>query len=118
MDTALINLAYSFLSLVIPVIAVMVVELIRRYLGLQKMAQVNEAITNKKALALIAVRFAEQTYQDLHGEEKFNKAASWLAEQVDQYGFNVSETEIKGLIEAALRQLKDEFASEWHKQLQ
>ncbi len=70
MDTALINLAYSFLSLVIPVIAVMVVELIRRYLGLQKMAQVNEAITNKKALALIAGPFCRTRLTRICMEKK------------------------------------------------
>lgn len=117
MDTILINLAQNFLSLVIPVIAVMIVEVIRRYLGLQKMAQINRAIVSKKALALIAVRFVEQSYQDLHGQEKFDKAAEWLVEQVNQYGFSISESEIKGLIEAALHQLKDEFVSEWQKRL-
>ena len=118
MDTTLINLAQNFLSLVIPIIAVMMIELIRRYLGLQKMAQINQAIVSKQTLALIAVRFVEQAYQDLHGPDKFNKAAEWLAEQVNQYGFSISETEIKGLIEAALRQMKDELASEWQKQLE
>lgn len=117
MDTQLVNLAYGFLSLVIPVIAVMLVEALRRYIGLQRAVQINEALITKKKLALIAVRFVEQAYKDLHGDNKFNLAAAWLAEQVNQYGFSISQAEVKGLIEAALRQFKDEFSAEWHKQL-
>lgn len=115
MDTVLIDLAYNFLALVIPVIAVMAVEVIRRYLGLQKMEQIDRAISSKKELALIAVRFVEQAYKDLHGEDKYKQAATWLTEQINRYGFTISEAEIRGLIEAALRQLKDELLIEWQK---
>lgn len=117
MGAELVDLAHSFLSLVIPVIAVMTVEALRRYIGLQRAAQINEAIITKEKLALTAVRFVEQAYKDLQGDHKYNLAAAWLAEQVNQHGFSISHAEIKGLIEAALRQLKDEFSAEWHKQL-
>jgi hypothetical protein len=66
-------------------------------------------------MAVLAVRFVEQVYVDLHGQEKYEKAAEWLSTRLLSKGLDVSAGEIKGLIEAALRELKDSFGEEWAK---
>lgn len=70
-------------------------------------------LSQKKALAILAVRFAEQTYKDLHGEDKYNEAAQWLSAQAAEYGIKITDVEIKGLLEAALREVKDRFGEHW-----
>ncbi|WP_222927706.1 phage holin [Biomaibacter acetigenes] len=77
------------------------------------MRKIQEELTAKQELALLAVRFVEQVYKDLHGEEKYQKAAEWLVEQAAKIGLNLTAEEVKGLIEAALREMKDVFGEEW-----
>ena len=55
----------------------------------------------------------EQVYRDLHGPEKYEKAAEWLAARARKLGLELTPEEVKGLIEAALREIKDTFGEEW-----
>jgi LL-H family phage holin len=118
MEDKLLQLAYNLLAILIPVLAGFLVELLRRKLGTEKMRKIQEELNAKRELALLAVRYVEQVYKDLHGEEKFNKAAEWLVEQAAKMGLQLTANEVKGIIEAALRELKDAFGNEWAKQLQ
>ncbi|NLZ52784.1 MAG: hypothetical protein GX892_06510 [Thermoanaerobacteraceae bacterium] len=68
-----------------------------------------------RCLIFYAYRFVEQVYKDLHGPDKYQKAAEWLAARAQEHGLKLTADEIKGLIEAALRQLKDAFGNEWAK---
>jgi hypothetical protein len=52
---------------------------------------------------------------DIKGQEKFDKAADWLALQARERGLQVTSEEIQGLIEAAIRMAKDEFGEQWGK---
>lgn len=69
----------------------------------------------KQELATLAVRFAEQFYRDLGGPEKYVQASVWLSARLSEKGIAISEEEIRGLIEAALREIKDQFGNEWAK---
>lgn len=117
MADKLLQLAYDVLAILLPALAVLAVEYLRRRLGTEKMKRIQEELTAKQDLALLAVRFTEQVYKDLHGEEKYNKAAEWLVTQAAKVGLKLTADEIKGLIEAALRELKDAFGEEWAKQV-
>jgi len=75
--------------------------------------KIKSELETKRELALIAVQFVEQAFKDLKGQEKFNKAAEWLAEQLTKQGLKIDEKEIKALIEAAVRQMKDTFGEDW-----
>lgn len=118
MEDKLVQLAYDLLAILIPALAALAVEYLRRRLGTEKVKRIQEELAAKQELATMAVRFVEQVYRDLHGEEKYNKAAEWLAARAREQGLKLTADEIKGLIEAALRQLKDAFGNEWAKQLQ
>lgn len=116
MEDKLIQLAYDVLAILVPVLATMIVEFLRRKLGTEKMRKIQEELSAKSELASLAVKFVEQVYKDLHGQEKFEKAAEWLAERAKEHGLSLTAEEIKGLIEAALRTFKDQFGNEWAKQ--
>lgn len=94
------------------------VAYLRKRLGVEGMQKIEAELALKQELASLAVRFVEQVYRDLHGEEKYNQAAQWLAERAGEIGLSVTVEEIKGLIEAALRAFKDEFGEEWAKQIE
>lgn len=118
MEDKLLTLTGNLLTVLIPILAGLAVEYLRRRLGTEKMKRIQEELTAKQNLALLAVRFTEQVYTNLHGEEKFNKAAEWLVAQAAKMGLQLTANEVKGIIEAALRELKDAFGNEWAKQVQ
>lgn len=86
---------------------------LRKRLGVEGMQRIETELALKQELALLAVRFAEQAFQDLKGQEKYDKAADWLANRSEEVRLSITAEEIKGLIEAALRAFKDEFGEEW-----
>lgn len=94
------------------------VELLRRKVGLEGLRRISWQLDQKKDLAMLAVQFTEQAYKDLKGHDKYNYAAKWLAARVKEHGIQISDDEIKGLIEATLRQIKDELGEEWAKVLE
>lgn len=110
---ALSRAVFSALLVLIPVLVAVVAEYIRRVLGTERLRRIQEELAAKQALALMAVRFVEQFYRDLHGEEKYQQALEWLAGRLTQYGLKATPEELRGLIEAALRAIKDEFGNDW-----
>jgi len=118
MDNLLMQLAYDLLAVLIPVLMAMAIEFLRRHLGVENLKKIQQTLEAKQELALLAVRFVEQAFKDLHGQDKYDQAAEWLYARAQENGFDISDEEIKGLIEAALRKLKDEFSEEWKDELQ
>lgn len=55
----------------------------------------------RRELAALVLRFVEQAYRELNGEERVDRAVAWLVERVREKGADVDEKEIQGLIEAA-----------------
>jgi len=113
MSELILRLLYDVLILLATVAAGYAVAWLRKRLGVEGMRRIEAELATKQELAALAVRFVEQVYRDLHGEEKYNKAAGWLAARVAELGLVVTADEVKGLIEAALRAFKDEFGEEW-----
>lgn len=109
------RLLYDVLILLATVAAGYAVAWLRKRLGVEGMKRIEAELATKQELAGLAVRFVEQVYRDLHGEEKYQKAADWLAARAGELGLKITADEIKGLIEAALRAFKDEFGEEWAK---
>ncbi|MGI6436424.1 MAG: phage holin, LLH family [Syntrophomonadaceae bacterium] len=94
------------------------VELLRRKVGLEGLRRISWQLDQKKDLAMLAVQFTEQAYKDMKGQDKYNYAAKWLAARAKEHGIQISDDEIKGLIEATLRQIKDQLGDEWAKAMQ
>jgi LL-H family phage holin len=86
---------------------------LKRLVGTERLRQIGAQLELKKELAEAAVRFAQQAYKDLGGAAKYDAAARWLAAQAQAHGLQITDAEIKGLIEAALRELKDVWGETW-----
>lgn len=63
----------------------------------------------KQSVARSAVKFVEQVYKDLHGEEKFNAALGAASEMLMEKGIHVSDLEMRVLIEAAVAEFNEAF---------
>lgn len=63
----------------------------------------------KKSVAKSAVQFVEQVYKDLHGEEKLRQALAAASEMLAEKGINVTELELRVLIEAAVAEFNEAF---------
>ena len=63
----------------------------------------------KKEVAAQVVKFVEQVYKDLHGEEKLEKAIEAAAEMLNEKGITVSDLELRVLLESALAELNNAF---------
>lgn len=111
----IVTIGNQAISILVPAICIMLVELLRRRLGLEKMKKVQAELETKQSLAILAVKFAAQAYRDLNGPQKYSQAAIWLTNQIQKLGMKVTPSELKGLIESALRMIKDEFGEEWAK---
>lgn len=115
MKDTILTLAYDLIVILVPMLVGFLVELLRRKLGVEKMKRIQQELSTKQDLAVLAVRFVEQVYKDYNGPEKYNKAAEWLVAQLEKTGLKFTTDEVKGLIEAALREIKDNFGDEWAK---
>lgn len=60
-------------------------------------------------LAKNAVKFVEQSFKELHGEDKLNKALETLSLQLAKWKIKISADEMKVMLEAALADLNGVF---------
>ena len=81
-----------------------VVTAIFGYLGITAKKLIGNyfADKEKRDVAETVVKFVEQVYKDLHGEEKLNKALSSASTMLAERGITYSETEMRMLIEASV----------------
>lgn len=63
----------------------------------------------KQLLAKAVVRFVEQVYKELHGEDKLNAALNTLSQLLAQRGIHATEQEMTVLLEAAVAELNNVF---------
>jgi hypothetical protein len=113
MSDQILVLFWNTLGILIPALCVMAIELLRRKLGMENIRKIQEELNTKLDLASLAIKFVEQAYKDLHGQDKYDQAANWLAARAQERGIQANPDEIKGLLEAALRMAKDEFGEQW-----
>jgi LL-H family phage holin len=108
-----IKIAMDVLAVLIPALVALFMEYLRRQLGTEKLKQIQNELILKQDLAILAVKFIEQAVKEAKGEEKYLQAADWLSIQLAQHGIKVSSDELRGLIESALRTIKDEMGEQW-----
>lgn len=63
----------------------------------------------KKEIVRECVKFTEQVYKTLHGEEKLNEAMKAASEMLSEKGIPITELELRVLIEAALAEFNFAF---------
>jgi LL-H family phage holin len=114
MEDMIMELAFNLLLVLITAGVGLVVELIRRKLGTEKMRKIQTELEMKQELALVAVKAVEQLWVGkIKGPEKVSKAAVIIAKQAARIGLTIPPDEIEALIEWAVRTMKDEFGEEW-----
>lgn len=59
----------------------------------------------KKDVASTTVKYVEQIYKDLHGEEKLEKAKESMSELLESKGIKISEIEMIMLLESAVKEM-------------
>lgn len=63
----------------------------------------------KKDVAALVVKYTEQVWKDIHGEEKLEKALEAFSEMLNEKGITISELEMRVLLEAALAGFNNAF---------
>jgi LL-H family phage holin len=63
----------------------------------------------KQEIAKIVVRFVEQAYKNLHGEEKLHAALNRASAMLSEKGIKFTVTEMETLIEAAVAEFNKAF---------
>lgn len=86
-------------------------------LGMAARKYVGPLLLNKvvEICARNAVLFVEQTFKDLHGEDKFNKALETLSETLARYKIKISAAEMRLMIEAAVGKFNNAFSGKTNK---
>lgn len=63
----------------------------------------------KQSVVKTAVKYVEQVYKDLHGEEKLNAAIKAASDMLVEKGITITELEMRVLIEAAVAEFNESF---------
>lgn len=63
----------------------------------------------KKSVVESTVKYVEQIYTDLHGEEKLNKALESAIEILNEKGITITDLELRVLIESVCNSFKNEL---------
>jgi len=115
MEDQLLKLCYDVAAVLIPLFIGLLAKYVKDKIGTEKIIKFKEEFEAKKILAIAAVQFVEQVYNQIDSNQKYEKAAEWLTSRLNEKGINFTTEEVKGLIESALRIMKDSFGEEWAK---
>ena len=117
MQEAIVEALSILLPAAATVLAVMAVSWLKGRIGVEGMEKIELELYAKQELARLAVRSVEQVYRDIGGAKKLDHALNWLGNQLKERGFKLDDDEMRGLIEAALREMKDAFGEEWARKI-
>lgn len=81
------------------------------YLGIVAKTLVQKYFNDKtkREVARDAVKFVEQVFKNLHGEEKLNEAMKAASEMLAEKGITITELELRVLVEAAVAEFNKAF---------
>lgn len=65
-----------------------------------------------KEIARVVVKFVEQVYKDIHGEEKMEEALKAFSEMLNNKGITISELEMRVYLESDLAEFNKAFNKE------
>ena len=97
-----LQLMYAIITAIAGYIGIVVKNLVTKY--------INDK--TKETVAKTAVKFVEQVYKDLHGEDKLNTALAAASEMLAEKGIAVTELELRVLVEAAVAEFNKAFEKE------
>lgn len=96
------TILYSILTAIAGYIGIVVKNLYQKYINDKTKQDVTKTV----------VQAVEQMYKDLHGDEKLQKALEAASDMLMTKGISISDIELRMLIEAAVAEFNDAFASD------
>lgn len=93
------QILYAIITAVAGYIGIVIKNLVTKY--------INDK--TKENVSKTAVKFVEQVYKDLHGEDKLTAALAAASEMLAEKGITVTELELRVLIEAAVAEFNEAF---------
>lgn len=118
------EIAIAIFTLVLSVAVGFVITILKERVGTEKMVAATSIYNKflnemhvKNSLASIAVKYVQQLLPANKADEKFSEAALFLSKQLSAKGFKVTDTEIKALVESAVKEAKKEFGDQWKKSI-
>ena len=93
------QLMYAIITAIAGYIGIVAKNLVTKYLNDK----------TKREVAKDAVKFVEQVYKDLHGEDKLDQALQAASAMLAEKGITVTDLELRVLIEAAVSEFNDAF---------
>lgn len=93
------TILYAVITTIAGYIGIVIKNLYQKYVNDQ----------TKKDVVKTVVQSIEQIYKDLHGEDKLNKALESASEMLSIKGIQISEFELRVLIEAAVGEFNNVF---------
>lgn len=61
----------------------------------------------KEKIVNTTVKYVNQLYKDMNGDDKLNQAQNAIIEQLNQKGIKITDLELRVMIEAAVNSFKD-----------
>ena len=103
---------YEMIAYYAPQLMLTILYLVATILAIWAAKYVKPLLQNKvvQVFAENAVDFVEQTFKELHGEEKLNKALEALSLKLARWNIKITAAEMKIMLEAAVKKLNDEYA--------
>ena len=93
------QILYTILTAIAGWLGIVIKNLVQKYIDDK----------TKKDVAKSAVKFVEQVYKDLHGDEKLNEALTAASSMLAEKGITITDLELRVLIEAALAEFNGVF---------
>lgn len=102
-----------FSQYIVQILAILLVA-VATWLGTQAKNLYKKYVTTeiKQSVARTVVRFVEQVYKDIHGQEKLHEAMQKASSILEEYGITITENELVALIESAVNEFNNSFAKE------
>jgi hypothetical protein len=91
-----------------------IITAIAGYVGIAVKSLFTKYINDKTKLdvAKCAVKYVEQVYKDLHGDDKLNMALSAASDMLAEKGITITDLELRVLVEAAVAEFNEAFSKQ------
>lgn len=91
-----------------------IITAIAGYVGIAVKRLFTKYINDKTKLAVAksAVKYVEQVYKDLHGDDKLNVALSAASDMLAEKGITITDLELRVLVEAAVAEFNEAFSKQ------
>lgn len=109
------NIMFQIITEYVPVLLTAVMTILVSFIR----AKYNKLADDdtKKSIIADTVRYIEQIYTNIHGNDKLNKAKGKVQELLAEKGIDISDNELTTLIESAVRDMNTDTLTELIKEI-